>query len=343
MNFLRKMLKWMKRLVKWIGIFIFSFLGLIIIAGLSYRLFIPEGPEPMGEMIDMDGYQLHILQAGEKSNLPTLVIEGGGGLSTEFYHWLSEDLKKHMRVVRYDRIGIGKSDALDAPRDPETVARRLHALLEKAGESPPYLMMGHSTGGPQIRVFTELFPDEVEGMFFLDATHPDHVERYNAPKETSFKYKGYLASIEILAVLCDLGIFPLYDQLFGTPYYGPGLPDSVNRSFKECLRNGKAFRAYKEETRYYYRTLERSGRKEDFGSLPIRAFHAVPEDPAERESKRNMVQKKIKQVRHKEYADLSSNGKSIEIPGNHVSIFTERVNAAIICKEVLKLLDELGY
>ena len=343
MPFLNNILQVLKQLLKWMSLSVISFLLLILIAGLSYRLFMPEVPEPMGEMIDMDGYQLHILQAGEKNDLPTLVIEGGGGLSTEFYHWLSEDLKEQMRVVRYDRIGIGKSDALDAPRDPETVARQLHVLLEKAGESPPYLMMGHSTGGPQIRVFTELYPDEVEGMFFLDATHPDHVERYNAPKETSFKYKGYLASIEILAVLCDLGIFPLYDQVFGTPYYGPGLPDSVNQSFKTCLRNGKAFRAYKEETRDYYRTLERSGRKEDFGSLPIRAFHAVPEDPVERASKRKQIEKKIKQARHKEYADLSSNGKSFEIPGNHVSIFTEQKNAAIICKEVLKLLDELGY
>ena len=251
MDFLKKIVRAFKQIFKWIGLSVISFLLLILMAGLSYRLFMPEVPEPMGEMIDMDGYQLHILQAGEKSNLPTLVIEGGGGLSTEFYHWLSEDLKKHIRVVRYDRIGIGKSDALDAPRDPETVARRLHALLEKAGESPPYLMMGHSTGGPQIRVFTELYPDEVEGMFFLDATHPDHVERYNAPKETSFKYKGYLASIEILAVLCDLGIFPLYDQLFGTPYYGPGLPDSVNQSFKTCLRNGKAFHGCYDPGCYY--------------------------------------------------------------------------------------------
>jgi len=180
-------------------------------------------------------------------------------------------------------------------------------------------------------------------MFFLDATHPDHVERYNAPSETSFKYKGYLASIEVLAVLCDLGVFPLYDNLFGTPYYGPGLPDSVNQRFKTCLRNGKAFRAYKEETKYYYMTLERSGRKEDFGSLLIRAFHAVPENLDEREEKRAKIREKIMQARHKEYADLSSNGKSIEIPGNHVSIFTQRENAAIICKEVLQVLEDLGY
>ena len=339
---LRQVMIGMKKVSKWIGIFLIAFLGLIVLVGLGYRFFLPQPHEPLGELIDMDGYQLHIVLAGEKSDKPTLVIEGGGGLSTEFYHWLSEDLKDHLRVIRYDRIGIGQSDALDSPRDPETVARRLHALLNKAGESPPYIMMGHSTGGPQIRVFTELYPDEVQGLFFLDATHPDHVVRYNAPKQTSFKYRGYLASIELQAVLCDLGILPLYDRLFGTPYYGPGLPDTINDRFKECLRNGKAFRGYKEETKYYYATLERSGQLEDFGDLPIRAFHAVPEDPVERELKREKLQTKIQFGKHKEYADLSTNGKGIEIPGNHVSIFTERDNAAIICGEVIQLLEELA-
>jgi pimeloyl-ACP methyl ester carboxylesterase len=286
---------------------------------------------------------MHIVAEGAKNDKPTLVIEGGGGLPTDYFHWLNEDLKDSLRVVRYDRIGIGFSDAVESLRDPETVAKRLHALLEKAGEKPPYLMMGHSTGGPQIRVFTELYPEEVAGMFFLDATHPDHIQRYNAPTPTSFKFKGYIASIELQAILCDLGVFPLFDELFGTPYNGPGLPDHINKRFKACLQNGKAFRAYKEETNYYHETLERSGRVEDFGDLPIRAFHAVPEDVQERAIKSEKLATKIKLGKHKEYADLSTNGKSIEIPGNHVSIFTERSNAAIICKEVIQLLHELGY
>lgn len=334
----------MKKLIKWMSVSLISFLLLIIVAGLGYRLIMPDTLEPLGEMIDMDGYQLHILRTGEESENPTLVIEGGGGLTTEFYHWLSEGLKDSLRVIRYDRIGINHSDEIISPRDPEMVARRLHSLLEKAGESPPYLMMGHSTGGPQIRVFTELYPDEVEAMFFLDATHPDHVVRYNAPKQSSFKYKGYLASIEAQAILCDLGVFSLYDKLFTTPYYGEGLPDEMNQRIKEQFQTGKTFRAFKKETEYYYATLERSGKVEDFGSLPIRAFHAVPADTEWRKAYDAKVRERIQLYgKHKDYADLSTHGKSIEISGNHVSIFTRKENAEIICKEVFQVLKELGY
>ncbi|MEO0472924.1 MAG: alpha/beta fold hydrolase [Bacteroidota bacterium] len=341
MNIYKKVFAWMKALVKWSIVSLASFLLLVLLAGLGYRLLMPAPAAPMGEMIDMGGYQMHLLAEGKKQHKPTLVMACGGGLSTEFFHWVSEGLKDSMRVVRYDRIGLGQSDALDTPRDPETVARRLHTLLKKAGESPPYIMMGHSLGGPHIRVFTELYPDEVEAMFFLDATHPDHVARYDAPKQTSLIYKGYLVSLDVMAVLCDLGIFPLYDRFFDTPYYGPGLPDDMNRRFKDAMRNGKAFRAFKEEMKYYYTTIARSGKVEDFGSLPIRAFHAVPEDPVQRAEKRSKLMQKTKFGQHKEYAELSTNAKGIEIPGNHVSIFTEKKNADIICREVMQVSGEL--
>ena len=345
MKIFRKVIKWAKKITKWVGISIISFLVLIILSGLTYRLFIPGPHKPLGNFVDMGDYRLHVVSTGEKSNKPTLVIEGGGGLTTEFYHWLSEGLKDSMRVIRYDRIGINHSDDIESPRDPETVARRLHTLLKKAGESPPYIMIGHSTGGPQIRVFTELYPEEVKGMFFLDATHPDHVVRYNAPKKSSFKYKGYLASIEAQAFLCDLGVFLLYDKLFGTPYFGEGLPDKINQRIKDQFRNGKTFRTFKKETEYYYATLERSGKVEDFGGLPIRAFHAVYSiDTLTTNSYDEKVKERIKLYgKHKEYDELSTNGKSIGIYGNHSSIFTKKENAAIICQEVIQLLVELGY
>lgn len=326
------------------GISLLSLIGLIICIGLCYRITLPELSEPLGKMIDMGGYEMHIIQEGEKSDKPTVVIQAGAGLSTDFFHWLSEGLKDSLRVIRYDRIGLGKSDPLDAPRDPEAVARRLYELLKKAGESPPYLLIGHSIGGPQIRVFAELYPDEVQGLFFLDATHPDHVERYDAPKQTSFKYKAYLVSIELQAFLSDVGVMPLIDRLWGTPYYGQGLPDEANQRFKEAMRDGKAFRAFKEEMRNYYSTIARSGQVEDFGSLAIRAFYAVPEDPVERQRKREKLVEKInKYGKHKEYSEISSNAEGIEMPGNHVSIFTEQNNADFICEEVLEVVRELEY
>ena len=335
-------MNYLKKCVKWVGILIIGILALAVVSGFIFRWWGPQSSSPPGKLVTINGTNLHILAEGKKSDQPTVVIEAGGGLSVPFGYWLSEGLKNHVRVIRYDRAGLGYSDECKSPRDPETVAKELHELLIKAGESPPYLMMGHSIGGPYIRVFTELYPNEVVGMVFLDATHPDHIERYNAPKKTDFKYKGYLWTIRAQAILADMGILGVIDKLIGTPYYGPGLPKDVNARFKEVLYDGKSFRGYAKEMELYYDILERSGKVEDFGALPILAFNAVAEDPSQRELDSKKFDSLQRLGNHKEYAELSSNGKYIGIPGNHVSIFTKKENAAIICHEVLQLLETLA-
>lgn len=320
--------------LKWIGISIASLLVLIILAGLSFRILGPDAHQPPGQLVEVGDNTLHIHSSGEKSQAPTVVIEGGGGLPSEFYHWLDAGLHDSLRVVRYDRAGLGHSAECMTPRDPETIAGELHQLLTKAGESPPYIMMGHSLGGPYIRVFAELFPDEVDGLFFLDATHPDHVERHNAPKKSSFIYKAYMVSIGAEAVLADLGILSLFDLLFGTPYFGEGLPDENNSRIKDFLKDGKSFRTFQQEMEQYYSILSRSAEADDFGTMPIRVFTAssiYARTRPETESEKQYL----------EYADLSTNGEHIQIKGNHVTIFSKRENAQIICEEVLQVVREL--
>jgi len=123
------------KILKWIGLIIGSLLTLVILAGLSFRLLGPAPHEPRGKLVDIGGIKLHIESNGERGNKPTLVIEGGSGVAGEYYHWLNEGLKDSMRVVRYDRAGIGYSDECETPRGPEVIARELHTLLEKAGKN----------------------------------------------------------------------------------------------------------------------------------------------------------------------------------------------------------------
>ncbi len=329
-----KLMKLFLPILKWIGISLASLIILIVLAGVSFRVFGPDPHQPPGQLVEVGDNTLHIRCAGERSSAPTVVIEGGAGLPTEFYHWLDEGIRDSLRVVRYDRAGLGHSAECMTPRDPETVARELQLLLTEAGESPPYLMMGHSIGGPYIRVFAQLFPDEVDAMFFLDATHPDHVERHNAPKESSLLYKAYLVSIGAEAVLADLGILSLFDELFGTPYFGEGLPPENNSRIKDFLKDGKSFRTFKQEMKQYYSTLSRSAEADHFGAMPIRVFTASSIHSRTRPETESEKQ-------YLEYADLSSNGEHIQVKGNHVTIFSKQENAEIICKEVLQVVRDL--
>jgi pimeloyl-ACP methyl ester carboxylesterase len=53
------------------------------------------------------------------------------------------------------------------------IAEDLHTLLQRAGERPPYVLVGHSLGGLFVRKYAELYPKEVAGMVLLDSAHED--------------------------------------------------------------------------------------------------------------------------------------------------------------------------
>jgi len=344
------MIRIILKVLKWIGLSLASLLLLIILIGLCFCLFSPK-PEPPGELVDIGGFKLHIHSTGERNKKPTLVIEGGGGMASQYYHWLSEGVKDSMRVVRYDRAGIGYSDASNTTRDPETIAHELHALLEKTGELPPYIVVGHSLGGLYIRVFTELYPNEVLGMFLLDTTHPDRVARIpSIPKKGSLKAKSMVWMYNIQGVLADLGIMMLYDKLTGPILHREmeGLPDEINNRTKDFLNFGKYLRAMGKEMEQYYDTLERAGKTTHFGSLPIRivtdAIGEIPEEIYNEYLKKGIDLKStaIENMKMQEdFINLSTNSKLTLIEGNHTSIFTIKENADIICKEIIQLLQDM--
>ena len=57
----------------------------------------------------------------------------------------------------------------------ENIVRDLRALLQAAGERPPFILVGASRGGIYTRMFQLLYPDEVKGMVFVDPSHEDRL------------------------------------------------------------------------------------------------------------------------------------------------------------------------
>ncbi len=53
------------------------------------------------------------------------------------------------------------------------MAADLHALLSRAGEPGPYVLAGHSFGGPIIRLYAGAHPAEVGGLVLVDALSED--------------------------------------------------------------------------------------------------------------------------------------------------------------------------
>lgn len=126
---------------------------------------------PPGKLVDLGGYRLHINCQGMGS--PAVIMDAGlGDWST---HWTAVQnlLKADTRVCSYDRAGYGWSDPGPRPRDSQRIVAELHSLLEKADVDPPYLLVGHSFGGLNMRLFASTFTGEVAGLVLVEASHPE--------------------------------------------------------------------------------------------------------------------------------------------------------------------------
>ena len=71
----------------------------------------------------------------------------------------------------------GESEPGPHPRDARQIAAELHTALHTAGLRPPYLLVGHSMGGPYIRVFAAKYPQEVSGLVSCYLCKQEYVRR----------------------------------------------------------------------------------------------------------------------------------------------------------------------
>ena len=94
-----------------------------------------------GHLFDVGGYRLHLDCSG--SGGPTVVLNSGLGAISANWARIVPAVAGTTRVCAYDRAGQGWSD--DAPhlQDGLAVAADLHALLDRAGEHGPYVLVGH--------------------------------------------------------------------------------------------------------------------------------------------------------------------------------------------------------
>ena len=58
------------------------------------------------------------------------------------------------------------------------IAEELHTLLHNAGINGPLVLVGHSLGGMDARMFASQYPSEVVGMVLVDSSHPDQDDRF---------------------------------------------------------------------------------------------------------------------------------------------------------------------
>ena len=185
---------------------LFAVLVVLAVAGMMYEN-ISEARDrrfnPMeGRLFDVGGYKMHIDCTGQGS--PTVILESGLGDSYISWRKVQPEIARFTRVCSYDRAGLGYSESSSQPRTSKVIAGELHALLRAAGVAAPYVLVGHSMGGYDVRLYASLYRNEVAGMVLVDASHPDQESRF--PLELKNMEGTQLREAEFMEFTMPLGV-----------------------------------------------------------------------------------------------------------------------------------------
>ncbi|MEO8432350.1 MAG: alpha/beta hydrolase [Acidobacteriota bacterium] len=97
------------------------------------------------------------------------------GLGDFSFDWalVQSRVSRFTRICTYDRAGYAWSDPGPMPRSYAQLNRELSDGLAKLGEKGPFVLVGHSYGGPVVRNFAATYPTNVAGLVLVDSVFED--------------------------------------------------------------------------------------------------------------------------------------------------------------------------
>jgi pimeloyl-ACP methyl ester carboxylesterase len=183
-----------------------AFILLLACVGFIYEQFAESRDRRLnhapGQLVDMGGYSMHLYCTGQGS--PTVGLDSGLGDYWLSWYKVQPQISQLTQVCSYDRAGLGWSNPSPQNRTSKVFAQELHTLLQRASIPAPYVLVGHSLGGMNARVFVGLYPADVVGMILVDSAYPHQEQRFSA-RVNQFN-AGFYRELDMHALTMPIGI-----------------------------------------------------------------------------------------------------------------------------------------
>ncbi|HXX67046.1 MAG TPA: alpha/beta hydrolase, partial [Polyangiaceae bacterium] len=127
----------------------------------------PVAPVTTDGLVQVGSLSMYVHCVGEGG--PLVVLEAGLGNDASVWDRVEPRIGRFTHVCAYDRAGLGRSSLAPRPHSNRQMAQELYSLLHEVGFAPPYVLVGHSMGGTNVRLFAGEHPNEVVGMVLVDA------------------------------------------------------------------------------------------------------------------------------------------------------------------------------
>lgn len=181
---------------------VFSFATAL--AGASAKAELERTSRVPGQLVDVGGYRLHIHCIGSGS--PTVVLDAGNNDFSVQWYLIEPKVAEFTRVCVYDRAGLGWSEPSPRPRTIQVMTNELHTLLKNANVPEPYVLVGHSFGGLNVRAFARAYRDQVRGIVLVDSAHEEQFGRVPALRRVADQA---IAQFRVLATMSAVGLLAM--------------------------------------------------------------------------------------------------------------------------------------
>ena len=121
-----------------------------------------------GQLVDIGGRRINLHCTGTDG--PTVILMAGIFSWSVVWYKTQPVIAQKTRVCAFDRAGYGFSDPGPRPQILSDVVDDLHAALNAGPIPGPYVLVGHSLGGIEARLFAQRWPKEVVGMVIVDTS-----------------------------------------------------------------------------------------------------------------------------------------------------------------------------
>lgn len=127
------------------------------------------------QLVDIGGRRLNLFCIG--SGKRTVLFDAGGSDWSVVWALVQPAVATEARACAYDRAGLGYSDPAPGPRTPVAIVEDLHALISAAKLPTPLVLVGHSLGGFNVKLYAALYPRDVAGLVLADPADERSAER----------------------------------------------------------------------------------------------------------------------------------------------------------------------
>lgn len=207
---------------------------------------------PPGELVDMGGYHLHLQKMGEGPI--TIVLDAGMACCSLDWALVQPEIAKFTQVISYDRAGYGWSDESPHPRTSQNIVDELHQLLQILNISPPYILVGHSFGGVNMRLYASRYPEKVFGIVLVDSAHEEHL--HQMPTWPRSLFERWLIQPEIATFGAAIGSMRLINYFMDVKKLIASLPSDIQEKYLALMCTTKYVRTVAKEFSYFADSLQ---------------------------------------------------------------------------------------